>query len=146
MGQPPQTGLDAANQDGNILVGLADEVAVDNGGIVRPLAHYPAGGKGIGFPPVLGHGIMVYHAVHVATADQKAQPGAAKDINGLGGFPVRLGDNAHAVAVVFQNSGNNGMTEGGMIHIGIPAYIYKIALFPAAIHHFLLADRQKFHL
>ena len=146
MRQPPQTGLDAANQNGHILVGLADEVAVDNGGIVRALAHHPAGGKGIGFPPVLGDGIMVYHAVHVAAADQKAQPGAAKHIDGFWIFPVRLGDDAHAVAMALQNPGDDGMTEGGMIHIGIPAYIYKIALFPAAIHHFLLADRQKFHV
>ena len=78
MRQPSQTRLNAADEDGHVLVGLADKVAVDRGGVVRALAHDAAGGEGVGFPVVLGDGIVVDHGVHIAAGDQKAEPGLAR--------------------------------------------------------------------
>ena len=49
VGQTAQAGLDAADENGYILVGLADEIAVDHGGVVRALAHDAAGGEGSRF-------------------------------------------------------------------------------------------------
>ena len=126
--QTAEAGLDAADEDGYILVGLADQVAVDNGGVVRPLAHDATGGEGVGLSAVVGNGVVVHHRVHVAAADQKAQPGAAKDVDGLGIFPVRLRDDAHAVAVIFQDPADDGMAEGRVVYIGVTNDIYEIRL------------------
>ena len=145
MAETPQAGFDAADEDGHVLVGLADQVAVDDGGIVRPLAHDAPGGEGVGFPAVLGDRIVVHHGVHVAAGHQKAQPGTAIHIDRLGIFPVRLGDNAHAIAVAFQHPADNGVAEGGVIHIGIPNDVDKVTLLPAPVQHILLTNGQKIH-
>lgn len=44
VGEPAQRGLQPAENDRHIAVGLADAVAVDDGSAVRPQAHLPAGG------------------------------------------------------------------------------------------------------
>ena len=139
MGQPPQAGFNAADDNGHILVNLADEVAVNHRGIVRPLAHDPAGGVGIGLAAALGNGVVVHHGVDVAAGDQKSQPGTAVNINGLGILPVGLGDDPHGIPGLLQNPADDGMTEGGMVHIGIPDDIHKVALTPASFYHILSA-------
>ena len=145
MGQPPQAGLNAADENGNILIGAADQVAVNDSGVIRPFSHDTARGKGIGFPAVAGDGIVVHHGVHIAARNQKRQPGRSEYIDGFGILPVRLGDDAHAVAVMLQNPADNGVAKGGMIHIGIPNHIYKVALDPSPGFHFLPGHRQKSH-
>ena len=146
MPQPAQTRLDAADEDGNVLVGLADEVAVDRGGVVRALAHDAAGGEGVGFPVVLGDGIVVDHGVHIAAGDQKAQPGTAENVDGFGIFPIRLRDDAHIVAVAFQNPADNGMAEGRMIDVSVADDVHKVAGVPPAVKHFPSGNGQKFHI
>ena len=145
VGQPPQAGFNAADEDGDVLVGLADQVAVDHGGVVGPLAHDAAGGEGVGLAPVLGDGVMVHHGIHIAAGHQEAQPGPAVDADGLGVLPVGLGDDADAVAVAFQHPADDGVAEGRMIHIGVADDIYEIALFPAPVQHILFADGKKAH-
>ena len=73
VGQAAQAGLNAANENGYILVGLPDEIAVDDGGVVRALAHDAAGSEGVRLPAVPGDGIVVDHGVHVAGAHQEGQ-------------------------------------------------------------------------
>ena len=129
-----------------VFIGLADEVTVDHGGVIRPLAHDPAGGEGIGFPPVLGDGIVIHHGIHVAPGHQKAQPGTAVYVDGLGIFPVRLGNDAYGVAVGLQHPADDGMAEGGMVHVGIPDHIYKVAPVPTPVQHILSAKGKKFQI
>ena len=145
VAQPPQAGLDPADEDGNIPVGLADQVAVDNGGIVGPLAHDPAGSEGVRFASVLGDGVMVHHGIHIAAGNQKSKTGAAVNSNGLGIFPVRLRNDADAVAATFQHTADDCMAKGRVVHIGVADYIYKIAGLPAAIQHILSANGKKVH-
>ena len=76
----------------------------------------------------------------VAAGDQEAQPGTAKYIDGLGIFPIRLGDNAYAVTGVFQNPADNGVTEGRMVHIGIADDVNKVTAFPAPVQHIFFAN------
>ena len=141
MPQPAQTRLNTADEDGNVLVGLTDKVAVDRSGVVRAFAHDAAGGEGIGFPVVLGDGIVVDHRVHIAAGDQKPQPGTAENVDGFGIFPIRLRDDANIVAVAFQNPADDGVAEGRMIHIGIPDNIDKIKLGDAPLSHFFFRNR-----
>ena len=140
MGQAAQTGLNAANENGYIFVGLPDEIAVDDGGVVRALAHDAAGSEGVRLPAVPGDGIVVDHGVHVAAADQKAQPGATEDVDGLGVAPVRLRDDDHAVAVAFQNAADDGVAERRVVYVGVANDVDKVRLRNAALQHFLLGD------
>ena len=146
MPQPAQTCLNTADEDGNVLVGLTDEVAVDRSGVVRAFAHDAAGGEGIGFPAVLGDGIVVDHGVHIAAGNQKAQPGTAENVDGFGIFPIRLRDDANIVAVAFQNPADNGMAEGWVIDVGVADDVHKIADVPPAVKHFPSGNGQKFHI
>lgn len=146
MPQPAQTRLNAADENGNVLVGLADKVAVDRGGVVRALAHNAAGGEGVGFPVVLGDGIVVDHGVHIAAGDQKAQPGTAENVDRFGIFPIRLRDDAHIVAVAFQNPADDGVAEGWVIDVGVADDVHKIAGVPPAVKHFPSGNGQKFHI
>ena len=140
VGQAAQAGLNAANENGHILVGLPDEIAVDDGGVVRALAHDAAGSEGVRLPAVPGDGIVVDHGVHVAAADQKAQPGATEDVDGLGVAPVRLRDDDHAVAVAFQNAADDGVAKGRVVYVGVANDVDKVRLRNAALQHFLLGD------
>ena len=141
MGQPPQTCLNATDENGNIPIGLTDEVAVYYGGIVRPLSHHTAGGESIGLAFVLGDGIVIHHRIHIAAGHQKAQPWLAQNRNGLGIFPIRLGDNAHGISGIFQHPADNGVTKRRMIHIGVPDHIYKVALIPSPCGHIFFGNR-----
>ena len=140
VAQTAQTGFNSADENGYVFIGLPDQVTVHDGGIIRALSHDAAGGKGIGFPPMAGDGIVVHHGVHVAAADQKAQPGPAKGRYGLGILPIGLRDDAHAVAPAFQNTADNGVAEGRVIHIGITNDIYKVRLRNAPGFHFAFGN------
>jgi hypothetical protein len=48
--------------------------------------------------------------------------------------------------MAFQNSANNGMPEGRVIHISVANYIYKVAAVPATIDHILSAKGKKIHI
>ena len=136
----------AADEDGNILVALTDQIAVDNGCVVRPFAHNAAGCKCIGFSFVFCDGVVVDHGVHIAAGYQESQTGTAENIDGFGVLPVGLGDDTDAVAVAFQNAADDCVTKRRMIHVGITDHVYKVAAFPATIYHILFANGQKRHI
>ena len=144
MGQTAQTGFDAADDNGNIMIDPANQIAIDHRGIVGPLAHDAAGGKGVVFAALLGDGVVIDHGIHIAAGDEEPQAGTAQGRDGLGVLPVGLGQNADFIAVGFQNPADDGMAEGRMIHIGIADDIDKIALLPAAGIHVGLGNGQKF--
>jgi hypothetical protein len=146
VAQTPERGFDAADQNGNILVSLADQIAVAYGCIVRSFSDFAAGGIGIGFTAMLGDGIMVYHGVHVTAGYQKAKSGFAIDIDGFGVFPVGLRNDTHRIAMAFQDSADNGMSKRRMIYISIADHIYKVAALPATIDHILSAKGKKIHI
>ena len=128
MGKTAQAGLNAANEDGHILIGLADQITVDDGGIVRAFTHHTAGGEGIGLALVLGDGVVVHHGVHIAAGHQKTQTRFAQNVNGFRISPIRLGDDTHRVTGLFQHTADDGMTKRRMVHISVGDHIYKVAL------------------
>ena len=101
MREPPKACLNAADDDGGFFVALADQIAVDRHSVVRALSHEAAGRVCVSFSVMAGDGIVVHHRVHVAAADQKAEPRLAQDGDGIWIFPVRLGDDTDLVAVGF---------------------------------------------
>ncbi len=143
MSQSAKAGLDAANNNGHGLIGTANQIAVDHRGIVRPFSHDAAGGKGISIATPFGDGIVIDHGIHVPAGDDKGQTGLAKETDAGIILPVRLGDNAYRKPVGLQNPTDDGMTKGGMIHIGIPDDIYKIQLLYPTLPKLLRRNGQK---
>ena len=144
MREPPKACLNAADDDGGFFVALTDQIAVDRHGVVRALSGDAAGRVCVSFPVAAGDGIVVHHRVHVAAADQKAEPGLAQDGDGIGVFPVRLGDDADLVAVGPQNARDDRVSKRRMVNVRVADDIDKVALRPAAAVHIRLIDGQKF--
>ena len=143
MGQATQACLDTADNDGGILEGLADEVAVDRDGAIGTAPLLATGGIGVGVAAVLGYRIVVDHGVHVAGADEKAQPRLAEhgDAGGVG--PVGLADDAHLVAVRVEDAADDGHAKAGMVHVGVAADVDKVTLVPAARIHVGATDGEE---
>ena len=135
VGQAAQARLDASDDEGRVLVGAADQVAVDRDRVVGARARDAAGGVGVRVPAVLSDRVMVDHGVHVAGGHKKAQTRLAQDLDACGVAPVGLADDAHAVTVRLEHSGDDGHAKAGVVHIGVSADVDEVALIPAAGLH-----------
>ena len=135
MCQTAQTAFNPTYDDRCVLVSPADQVAIYDGCIIRTFSHDTARRKGIGLSSLFGYRIMVDHRIHIATGNQKAKTRFSQSRNRRIVFPVRLGNDPHTIAIGFQETCDNGMPKGRMIHIGIPAYIDKIQPVYAASFH-----------
>jgi hypothetical protein len=69
--------------------------------------------------------------------------GRPSDAEGIGGFPVRLRDDADAETLRFQQAPDQRHAEAGMVDIGIAGDQDDIATVPAQRVHFLLRHRQE---
>ena len=99
MRKTPQARLDAAQHDGRLLEGAADEVGVHHGCVVRSQPRLAARRVRIGAAALPRHRVVVHHRVHVAGRDEKRQARFAELRNRRRIVPVGLRDHAHAVAV-----------------------------------------------
>ena len=143
VGHPPETGLQTAQNHRSFFESPANQVSVDHHRVIGPPAHLSAGRKGIPAAVFFVYSVMVHHRVHISRRDQKAQPRLSQNRHALRIPPVRLTDHTHCIAPRLQDARNNRRPEAGMIHIGVPANIYKIKLFNSLRQHVLPADRQK---
>ena len=76
---------------------------------------------------------MVHHGVDVPRSDQEGEARSSQNPEALGRPPVGLGDHPDAVAPAFQQAGDQGGAEGGMIHIGITGDEDEIELPPSPL-------------
>lgn len=104
VGEPPQAGLYATDNDGNALVCLPDFCRVGDEGPVRPTASHAPVGIGIGGAGLVVGGVVGHHGVHSTSGNEEGQPWPPQDHEVCGGLPVRLGNNAHRVALAFQKA------------------------------------------
>ena len=132
MGEPAQTRLDAAQNDGRFLEGAANEVRIDHGRVVGARAALAARRVGVVVAALLVHRVVVHHGVHVARRHEKSQPRLAEHRDAFRVVPIGLGDEAHLVAVGFQHPRDDGAPEGGMIHVGVAGDVDEVELPPAA--------------
>lgn len=134
--KPPQTGFNAANENRNLLsICFPNSIAIDNGSMVGTKTGFSSGGIKVGVPAFFCCSIMIDHRINISCRNQKAKPRFSECFKRITGVPVRLCNNADRVAVGFQNSGNNGRSKAGMIHIGIPYDIDKIQNINSSILH-----------
>ena len=143
MGKPPERRFQPADDDGHVSVGLADAVAVDDGGTVRPQSRLASGGVEILAPAFFGGGVVGHHGVDIAGADQKAQPRPAEFFEIVGGAPVRLGEHGDEKSVLLQHPGDDGRAEGRMIHISVAGDVDKIGYLPTGFADFFGSYGQK---
>ena len=78
MRNAPQTGFNAANNDGDIAIGFLQPLAVDRNGPVRALARYVAGCVGVIIATLPVSGVVVNHGVHVSRRDAEEKVGPAE--------------------------------------------------------------------
>ena len=135
MREAAERSLHAADGDGNIAVGLANQAAIDIDRAIRPLGRLAAGGIHIGGTAALGGGIMVHHAVNHAGGDEKTIVGTAEALEIIRIFPIRLGEHRDVIARGLERADNDGRAEGRMIHICVAADVDKIRRVPAALAH-----------
>src|SRR5699024_4123015 len=57
--------------------------------------------------------------------------------------PVRLRDDRHLIAGMFQQSRDDRHPKRRVIHIRVPGNVHKISLFPASLLHLFFICRQK---
>ena len=135
MREAAERSLHAADGDGNIAVGLANQAAIDIDRAIRPLGRLAAGGIYVGGTAALGSGIMVHHAVNHAGGDEKTIIGTAEALEIIRIFPIRLGEHRDVIACGLERADNDGCAEGRMIHICVAADVDKIRRVPAALAH-----------
>ena len=141
MRHSAQTGFYAADNDGNRAVNAADQVTVHHRGMIRTLSGLSPRRISIVRPVFSGYKIMIHHGIHISGGNKKAQPWASKNGNAFFILPVRLGYDAHTVAVGFQDAADNGMSEGRVIHIGVAYDIDEIRLCNASLFHLFFCNR-----
>ncbi|MNP27478.1 hypothetical protein D3C76_1203910 [compost metagenome] len=143
MGDTAQRGLDAAEHDRHALVRLAAALAVDHAGAIRALAGQAARGIGVVGTDLLVGGVAVDHRVHVAGRDTEEQVRLAELHEVVFGLPVRLGNDAHAEALGFQQAADDGHAERRMVDVGIAGDDDDVAGIPAELIHLRPAHRQE---
>ena len=143
VGEPPQAGLQAADDNRRVRERLPGPVGVDDGGAVGPEAHPVSGAVGVGGAALLGGGVVGHHGVDVAPADHDGIAGPAHGAEGVRRVPVRLGQDGHPVALGLQHPGDDGGAEGGVVHVGVGGDHQEVVIPPVPALHVLPADGKK---
>ena len=112
VGKPPQRGLQAADDDGDVPEHLPNPVGVHHGGVVGAQARLPAGGVGVVVAALPGRCVVGHHGVQVARGDHHRQLWTAQGGEGLRGAPVGLGQDGHPVALRLQHPADDGGAAG----------------------------------
>ena len=135
VGNSPQRGFDATNNDGYFGVGLTAALAVHQHTAVRSLAAHATRRVGIITADFAVCGVAVDHGVHVARGHAIKQIGFAKCLKRLRAVPFRLGNDAHPESLRFQHATNHGHTKTGVVHIGVAGDQNDVATVPAQLRH-----------
>ena len=87
---------------------------------------------------------MVHHGIDVSRADEERKARPAKAAELLRAVPVRLGDDAHRIAVALQHAADDRRAETRMIHVCVADDVYEIKLPDAARGKLLSRGGQEF--
>ena len=143
MGNTAQGRLDAAQHHRHVAVGLLAALAVDQAGAIRALAGQAAGRIGVVGADLLVGGVAVDHRVHVAGCDTEEQVRLAELHEVVFAAPVRLGNDAHAKTLGFEQTTDDGHAERRMIDVGVTGDDDDVAAVPAELIHLFPAHRQE---
>jgi hypothetical protein len=130
-----QRGLDAADHDGHVLVGLARALRVDDHAAVRPGARDAVRRIGVVASDAAIRGVAVHHRIHVAARDTEEQVRPAEAHEVARGMPVRLGDDPDTEALRLEYATDDGHAEARVVHVGVARDDDDVAGVPAELVH-----------
>ena len=138
----PQAGLDAADHDRHVLIGLARALRVHDHGAVGTLAAFAAGRVGVVRADFSVGGIAVDHRIHVAGGDAEKKLRPTERLKCLGRAPVGLADDADAETLGLERASDERHAETRMVHVGIAGDENDVALVPTELLHLGARHRQ----
>ena len=119
VGEAPERGLDAAEDDPGALVELADPVGVDDDG---PVGHPRGEGRvRVDRPLALERGVVDEHAVDRARGDAEEEPRPAELEEVVLALPVGALDDADLVAFGVEDPGDHPDRRERVIGVRLPA-------------------------
>ncbi len=131
----PQRGLDAADDDGHVLVGLAGTLRIHDHATVGSRAGDAVRRVGIVAADPAIRGVAIHHRIHVATGDAEEQVRPAELHEVAGGVPVGLGNDADAESLSFEHAPDDGHAEARVVHVGVAGDDDDVAGIPAELIH-----------
>ena len=144
MRKTPEARLDAADDDRHAAVCLPHTVRINDRCAVRALPRFAAGRVSVARAALFRGGVMVHHGIDVSRADEERKARPAKAAELLRAVPVRLGDDAHRIAVALQHAADDRRAETRMIHVCVADDVYEIKLPDAARGKLLSRGGQEF--
>jgi len=145
VGKAPQAGLDAPQDDRHLRKEAVHPVGVDYGSPVRP-EQGSARRVDVASPPLEGRCEVIDHGVDVAGGDAEEEAGAPQSAEVIGLFPVRLGDDPHAVASIPEHPADDRCGEAGMVDVSVSADEDHVKVVYAQLPGLCQGDGQKFRL
>src|SRR2546430_7463142 len=107
MCNAPEGCFDAADNDRNVLECLTRTLRVDDYGAIWSLAAFTAWCVCVVAADAAIRGVAIDHGVHVAGRDAEEQVRSSECRECIGAVPVRLGDDADAKALCFENAADD---------------------------------------
>ena len=144
VGEPPQRGFDASDDDRDVGIQPFEDLRVDRHGVIGSEPSLSAGGVGVVVAQAEVGRVVVDHRVHGAPGYAEEEPRSAQfgEIAQVVA-PVGLGDDRHAVALGFEQAPHDGGPEGRMVDVGIAREEDHVQLIPSAFADLLDGCRQK---
>ena len=143
MGQPPERGLEAAEDDGDAFVGLSGTFGVDDQWTIGTEAEFGARAVGV-FAAFVAHGsVGVKFGVDAAGGDGPEQSRRADGAEVVGGVPIGLGEDGDFKTVVREPTTDKCGPERRVIHISVRSDEDDVRLLPAEGSYFFACCGQK---
>jgi hypothetical protein len=143
VGDAPQAGLDAADDDGDALEGLAAAVRVDDDAAIGPLAALAARRVRVVRAQLSLGGVPVDHGVHVPAGHAEVERRAAQLAKRVGAVPRRLREDADPKALGLQQPPHQRHPEARVVHVGVARDQDDVADVPAERLHLGPRGRQE---
>ena len=135
MGDAPQAGLDAADDDRYTGERLARTLRIDDHRAVGPQSALTARRVGIIAADAPIARIAVDHRVHVAGGDAEEEVRLAEHAERVGALPVRLRDDADTEALRLKQAPDDRHAKARMVDVGVAGDDDDVAGIPAERVH-----------
>ena len=133
MGQPPQGGFDASDDDRNVRKQPFENLRVGRNGVIGAESGLAAGRVGVVAPKTQVGRVVVDHRIHRPGRDAEEEPRRAE----FGEVaqvvpPVGLRHDRHAVAFGFEQTADHRRAECRMVDVGVTRKKDDVQLLPSA--------------
>src|SRR3569832_2028993 len=142
LGDAAEGGFDATYDDGDVLEGFARTLRVDDDGAVGAFAALASWRVGIVTSDTAIRRVAIDHGVHVAGGDAEEEVRSAERGECVGAVPVRLGDDANAETLGFEDAADDGHAEAGVVDISVAGDDDDVTAVPAEEVHFRTGHGQ----